>query len=320
MRDADYVAMEKSTIVRSSKSLEPPRLLRAANRALSAAAPSLAARLAERLFLTPPRPARPAREAALLATARARPVRVGARHVDVWLWGTGPSVLLVHGWGGRGAQLAWFVEPLVARGFSVLTFDAPGHGASGSGIVTIPEMVAATRAVAAARGPLAGLIAHSVGGTVATRALYEGLDAGAVVFIGAAADLTGPATRFTAAMGFSRSVNAAMHARIAARLGQPWSAFDVAALAPSLHTPLLVIHDRGDGEVPWQHGRVIVHAWRGAALLMTDGLGHRRILRDPDVVAATVAFLAARTEERRLAPLAPAGDVVDPVGELREVI
>jgi hypothetical protein len=65
---------------------------------------------------------------------------------------------------------------------------------------------------------------------------------------------------------------------------------------------------------------VIVHAWRGAALLMTDGLGHRRILRDPDVVAATVAFLAARTEERRLAPLAPAGDVVDPVGELREVI
>ena len=320
MTDAEYLAMEKSTSVRSIR--EPARLLlfRAGNRALSRVAPALAARLAERLFLTPPRPPRPAREMALLATARARPLRVGARHLDVWLWGTGPSVLLVHGWGGRGAQLAAFVEPLVARGFSVVTFDAPGHGASDPGIVTIPEMVAATRAVAAARGPLAGVIAHSVGGTVAARALYEGLDAGAAVFVGAAADLTGPATRFTATMGFSRVVNDAMHARIAARLGQPWSAFDVAALAPGLHTPLLVIHDRGDAEVPWQHGRVIAHAWRGAALLLTDGLGHRRILRDPDVVAAAVAFLAARTEERRLAPLAAADETADPLAELREVI
>jgi alpha-beta hydrolase superfamily lysophospholipase len=31
------------------------------------------------------------------------------------------------GWGGRGAQLAAFVEPLLARGFSVVTLDAPAH-------------------------------------------------------------------------------------------------------------------------------------------------------------------------------------------------
>ena len=321
MTDADYLTMEKSTIVRSRKVPALLPLVRAGSRALSALAPTLAARLAERLFLTPPRPRRPAAEIRLLDTARARPLYMGARRTEVWLWGSGPSVLLVHGWGGRGAQLGSFVEPLVARGFSVVTFDAPGHGPFDSGEVTIPEMVAAMRAVAVARGPLAGLIAHSVGATVAARALYEGLDAGAVVFVGPAADLAGPATQFTATLGFSRRVGAAMRQRIETRVGRPFSAFDVAALAPSLSLPLLVIHDRGDGEVPWQHGRVIAHAWRGAALLMTDGLGHRRILRDPDVVAATVAFLAARTEERRLAPLA-VGDAVtaDPLAELREVI
>jgi pimeloyl-ACP methyl ester carboxylesterase len=321
MTDAEYVAIEKSTIVRSKRAPRTLPLLRAGSRALSAVAPSLAAAVAERLFLTPPRAHWPAAEIAMLATGRARPLRVGRHHLDVWLWGSGPTVLLVHGWGGRGAQLAPFVEPLVARGFSVVTFDAPGHGPTGSGMVTIPEMVDATRAVAASRGPLAGLIAHSVGATVAARALYEGLDAGAAVFVGPAADLAGPATRFTSTLGFPPRVGEAMRRRIEARVGRPLSAFDVTELAPALRAPLLVIHDRGDAEISWQHGRVIARAWRGAALLLTDGLGHRRILRDPDVVAAAVAFLAARTEERRLAPLAAAdAEPADPLGALREVI
>jgi pimeloyl-ACP methyl ester carboxylesterase len=321
MTDAEYLAMEKSTIVRSGKRRRLLPLIRAANRALSALAPSAAARLAERWFLTPPRAARPPAEIALLAAARARPLFVGTRRIEVWLWGSGPCVLLVHGWGGRGAQLGAFVEPLVARGFSVLTFDAPGHGAADGGLVTIPEIVAATRAVAATRGRLAGLIAHSAGAAVAARALYEGLDAGAVVLVSPTADMDGPATRFTATLGFSRAVGEAMRERLEARVGRPFSTFDVTTLAPAFTAPLLVIHDRGDAEVPWQHGRVITRAWPGAALLLTDGLGHRRILRDRDVVAAAVAFLAARTEERRLAPLgAPDLTTPDPLATLREVI
>jgi len=48
---------------------------------------------------------------------------------------------------------------------------------------------------------------------------------------------------------------------------------------------------------------------------MTDGLGHRRVLRDPDVVAAVVAFLAARTEERRLGPRrATTAGTAEPLG------
>jgi len=298
MTDAEYVEVQKSTIVRSSRE---PRLLlfiRAGHRALSALAPERAARRAERLFLTPPRPRRPAEEIDLLRTARARPMSVGARRIETWVWGAGPTVLLAHGWGGRGAQLGRFVAPLVARGFSVVTLDAPGHGASDSGTVTLPEMTDAVRAVAALRAPLAGIVAHSLGATAVARALYEGLDVGALVLVSPAADLSGPAARFTDTLGFSRAVRERMHRRIEDRVGRSWSAFDVTALAPVLSVPLLVIHDGGDAEIPWQHGRVITRAWRGASLLMTDGLGHARILRDPDVIAAAVAFVAARTAER----------------------
>lgn len=300
MTDIEYVTMQKSTIVRSQKEPWLLPLIRAGNRVLSAIAPRAAARLAERLFLTPPRDRRSTAEIALLSSARARPLQVGKHRIETWRWGSGPSVLLVHGWGGRGTQLGGFIEPLVAHGFSVVAFDAPGHGASEGGLVTIPEMVAAVRAVAAAQPRLVGLVAHSIGGTAATRALHDGLRVDAAVLIGAPAQLVDPAVRFTETLGFSRHAGELMRARIEQRARMPWSAFDVSTLATAQRTPLLLVHDRGDAEVPWQHAMLIARAWPGADVLSTDGLGHRRILRDPDVVAAAVAFIAARTAERRV--------------------
>src|SRR5438552_15430011 len=92
-----------------------------------------------------------------------------------------------------------------------------------------------------------------------------------------------------------------MHRRLEERMGRSWSAFDAIELAPALTAPVLVIHDRGDAEVPWQHGAAIARVWRGSEMLMTEGLGHERILRDPDVVAAALAFVVARTAERGIA-------------------
>jgi pimeloyl-ACP methyl ester carboxylesterase len=305
MTDVDFVTMMNSTIVRSHQPTTMP-LVRAAGRALSALAPSLAARLAERLFLTPPRHRRPAAEIALLEQAAARPLMVGGRRIEMWKWGRGPVVLLVHGWGGRGAQLGAFVPPLVARGLSVVTFDAPGHGAAEPGVVTIPDMTAALRAVAATQRPLAGLIAHSLGATVATRALYEGLEAASVIFIAPSAEVVGPATWFARSLGLSPRAGELMRERVEQRVGKPFSAFDVTALAPALGMPLLVAHDRGDVEVPWQHGRIVAREWGGGAeLLTTDGLGHRRILRDAGVAGTAAAFIAARAEARGL-PVASA--------------
>src|SRR2546428_2032360 len=130
MTDREFLAMQNSTSVRSPKPPLGARLLRPGLATLSTLAPALAARVAERLFLSAPRHPAPARETAVLAGARTTIVRVDGAPVTTWTWGHGPRILLVHGWGGRGAQLAGFVGPLVASGCSVVTFDAPGHGAS----------------------------------------------------------------------------------------------------------------------------------------------------------------------------------------------
>src|SRR5262245_22361365 len=138
MRDDDFVDLMKSTIVRSHKESRFQPLLRGAGAVLSAVAPGLAARLAARMFLTPRRHPRPLAERSLLMTARSDPLLVGGRPVESWTWGAGPLVLLVHGWSGRGTQLGALIDPLVAHGLSVAAFDAPGHGDSDPGPVTIP--------------------------------------------------------------------------------------------------------------------------------------------------------------------------------------
>ncbi|WP_369916216.1 hypothetical protein [Plantactinospora sp. KBS50] len=52
------------------------------------------------------------------------------------------------------------------------------------------------------------------------------------------------------------------------------------------------MHDRDDAAVPYGDGVAIAAAWTGATLRATDGLGHHRLLRDPEVIAAVVDFVA----------------------------
>src|SRR6266566_4874742 len=156
MTDLEFVAMQNSTSVRPLPTPFGVRLLRPGLAALSALAPSLAARLAEPLFLTPPRHPAPAHEAAALQHARRTIVQVDGQPVTTWTWGHGPAVLLVHGWGGRGAQLARFVDPLVASGCAVMTFDAPGHGTSPERQSSIVAFGRAIHAIDRGLGPVRG--------------------------------------------------------------------------------------------------------------------------------------------------------------------
>ncbi|HWW61577.1 MAG TPA: hypothetical protein VN181_09430, partial [Thermoanaerobaculia bacterium] len=100
--------------------LAPPRqspsFVRIAFGLLSRLAPRIATRLAFRLWFTPPRPRVSDSTRAFLATGEALDLRVNGRHVAAWSWGSGPVILLVHGWGGFAAQMQSFVAPLVREG------------------------------------------------------------------------------------------------------------------------------------------------------------------------------------------------------------
>jgi pimeloyl-ACP methyl ester carboxylesterase len=288
-------SVENSTNVRATISLA------------AAAAPGLVASWAIRRFCTPPRQAPAGWAPELRATARVRMMDAGAHDVRVRIWGEGPAILLVHGWGGRGAQLAAFVPPLVAAGHTVVAFDGPAHGDSPGRQATLLDFRDAVRTVADAAGPVSGLVAHSLGATAAAVALREGLAVGRVVFLAPPADPAPFFRRFLGALGVAPGLAPGIEAAFERRTNFRWRDLVVPAFAPALEVPLLVVHDRGDREVPWHDGAAIAAAWPGAALVTTEGIGHRKVLRDPRVVARVVDFLTTGgvSPASRFAPTDP---------------
>jgi pimeloyl-ACP methyl ester carboxylesterase len=276
---------EKSTNVRFEKGA--PTWLRAGFAGASRIAPGLTSVVAAELFRTTRRSVARPREREVLADALSWQIA----GMKVWSWGEGPIVLLVHGWNGRATQLGSFVAPLVARGYRVVAFDALGHGESDGNRSSLPELANCIRQVVDELGGVHAIIAHSLGAAATTFALAYGLRAERAVFISPPADPREFLKIFGVTLGLSNEVRARVEQRVERRLGVPMEEMLATTLALRMQTPLLLVHDRDDKEVPFHAGRDISGQWPGAELIVTQGLGHQRILRDPSVRDAAVRFI-----------------------------
>ena len=272
----------------------PPRVVRGAFAALSRSAPWLAARLAEVLFLRPPRRRAPERERVWVGGATRLELRVAGRQLAVWTRGVGPTVLLIHGWGGRGSQLGAFIEPLVSHGFRVAWFDHVGHGASQGGLSSLPEMAQAIGEVGRRIGPLHAIVAHSLGSAAATIAQHAGLSVERCVYLSPPTTILYFTRVFCDILGFTREIEARLQRRIERRFDIRFNDLQGPRLAREMTPPpLLIFHDRTDTDVPFSHGVELATAWPRAKLVLTNGLGHRAILRETAVVDQAVEFVSA---------------------------
>lgn len=268
-------------------------VIRGAMRVLSAAAPGMASRVAADLFMKPRRYPTPRREQSVLEGSTPFTVRVGASStVQAWRFGEGPVVVLAHGWEGRGSQLAPFIEPLVARGHSVVTFDAPAHGASPGSRSSLPHFAWALRSVTDACGSAHAIVAHSLGCAAATLALHDGLSVERLAFLAPPLNPVDYTARFADVLGLDDSILSGMRMRIEERFLRKWSDYSLEESAREMKTPLLVIHDRDDRDTFWSEGAALAAAWPGARLMTTEGLGHRRVLRDARVIEEVTRFVA----------------------------
>jgi pimeloyl-ACP methyl ester carboxylesterase len=273
---------------------------------LQAFSPGLAAELAAVAMFRTSRKNPSEWEAGVSAGAERLSVDGPHGPLHVLRWGKGPLVVLVHGWNGRGSQLGAFVEPLVRAGLQVVAFDAPGHGGSAGSTSSLLEFADAFDAVVDAMKPffqpLAAVVAHSMGGAAVTYALSRaaakpgiGVEPGArsprLVFIAPPIDMRDFVTTVSAELGLSERAQSALEQVVERRVGLRMADLHALRLAPAMKAPLLVLHDEQDRAIPIECSESLARAWPGAELQKTRGLGHNRILRDPQTIEAVVAYV-----------------------------
>ena len=269
-------------------------------RALSRIAPPLASEIAYRLFVSlgKPETVHP-RDAAVHARADRGSLELNGERVATYSWGSGPEmILLVHGWRSRASRWAALIAALESPRRTIVAFDAPGNGDSTGRRTTVLDYAAIIRLLAARHGNLHAIVGHSFGVLASFLAVREGVAAERLVGISGMASATQLLETFSGQLGLSERAQRGLGRRFQRRVfpheTDLWHRF-VAELDPTeTRIALLLVHDEGDPIVPVGQADLIAQAHLGAVTVeRTRGLGHNRILNDPDVIDIIRDFVDA---------------------------
>lgn len=293
MKNIAVSLAKNSTIVRINK--KAVELLPGVVRVVSSVLPETSSHLAQKLFFrTPPRVALTRDEKEFLATGHPGQITVNGKTIKLWTWGTGPTVMVVHGWGSRAGRLQALLEQLVHSGYSVLTFDAAGHGDSEGNTTSVVEQAQVIRELARWATSVYGVIGHSFGGAALALALKQGLHVERAVLVAAPARMDEYFDYFKNKIGLSDRSAEILKNRVEKMVNIKLDDLNIAGFAPSLAAPALIVHDRNDRDVDFEEGQLMAKNWPQAEFLETKGLGHHRVVRAPEVIARILAFLGEK--------------------------
>jgi pimeloyl-ACP methyl ester carboxylesterase len=258
--------------------------------------PSAAARVAYKLFTTPRIRARHKKSDQVLESTRVFEFIYGKHILKGYEWGQGDRiVLLVHGWESRGTAMRSFVPQLVSLGFKVVAFDAPAHGNSAGKRTNLPHFGGAVRAIINYLGGVYGIVSHSFGGasTVFTLAnIDNSISIEKLVLIGVPSSMENLFKDFMKMIKAPSSVAKRFEKMLESRMNLPMAKAHISLAYQRLQVgETLVIHDREDQVVPLGEAQAVFEAWDNTSLMVTEGLGHFQLMKNPDVINRVAGFM-----------------------------
>lgn len=273
-----------------------PKYILYLSKILTKISPFLASRFAARLFLSPFRYDLPKREKEMDENSVQTTAMVPSinREIRIYEYGNAPKkILLVHGWSGRGTQLAKIAKHLKEKGFSTVSFDAPGHGKAPGKISMMPFFIKSIHYLEKEYGPFEAIIGHSLGGMSSLKAISEGVTTKKLVIIGTANSVTRISRDFATTMNMNHKVAELMKSYLDQKFGEDMEEYSGAVSAKGVKIPVLIIHDEKDVDVPVKDAYELHESLVNSELLITEGLGHRRILGNEKVINKITTFITA---------------------------
>jgi pimeloyl-ACP methyl ester carboxylesterase len=220
-------------------------------------------------------------------------IHVHGKAVQCWKWGQGPGILFVHGWNGRGVHFRHFFEEFINAGYAVIAYDAPAHGESGGQDTSYFELTDVVRAFLdpSLSLDIKGVIAHSLGASAVINCLAKENSSIDTVLLAPALKLRELLFNTFDSQGLPEVVYQTMIAELETYYGYHLYEDDPYTLLENVSSKIFIVHDRDDPTTPYMDSKTIAEKLNHVDLLTTEGLGHKKILRDKTVISTIQKYI-----------------------------
>lgn len=207
----------------------------------------------------------------------------------------GKLVFLVHGWDSNAGSLSRFATELSRKNYRVISFDLPAHAHSKLTHTNLIECHNAFSKLIAYINPKApfNIISHSFGSTLSAYTLSESnykLDK--MVLLTSNNSIESVFLWFQNMIGFNQVIYDEFSKVVAVFFKEHIDDMLVSKrIAKIDYAKLLIIHDKYDKVLTFNHAEEILAAVPNAKLSAYEKIGHYRMLWNDDVVKETIDFI-----------------------------
>ena len=262
--------------------------------------PTVAGKLAFKLFCTPYPKYKKQKPPAIFHQARQLIIKVSNQtHLIGYEWQplkpNGKTVLICHGYASYFFKFEQYIQPLLKEGFKVIGFDAPGHGQSEGKYINIIIYKDAINQIIEQVGPIDHFMGHSLGAITLAMIAETITNPTAHKFV-----LIAPATKTTTTfnnyfkmMQLSEPVKQGFLLELAKQTPLPITYFEADRAIEKYSGDILWVHDEGDRVCPFEDLLNFKNkAQENIKFLITNGLGHNKVYKTPEVIDKIVTFLS----------------------------
>ena len=279
---------------KSVQSIEIPKIILFIAKFLSVFSSKLTTLFAAKLFTTPIKHKIPKREHEMEHESAQKTITISEINKEIVVYEYGKSdkkILLVHGWSGRGTQLVKIADELLKNGFMTISFDAPAHGKSKGNSSIMIEFIASILEIEKQYGPFEFAIGHSLGGMSVLNAIKQNLKIKKAVIIGSGDIIQDIIDDFISKLRLNPEYGIKLRNHFEAKFGGKMDDYSAYKAAEKTEIPVLIIHDKDDHDVSVKAAYNIQKHLKNSEIMITESLGHRKILGNDDVIKKIIEFL-----------------------------